>query len=121
MRQLWKGLYEFENTFNTILNLPAGIQTAMVPIGYPGPVHMSGLRINLYTAPAFLSALVGILNLLLLFLVFKEHRVIDEEYSHSIQDPGLSTMNRIYYCVYLRFVPCWISINYFLKKINAFV
>lgn len=65
-----------------------GIQTAMVPIGYPGPVHMSGLRINLYTAPAFLSALVGILNLLLLFLVFKEHRVLDEEYSHSIQDPG---------------------------------
>lgn len=69
----------------------------MVPIGYPGPVHMSGLRINLYTAPAFLSALVGILNLLLLFLVFKEHRVLDEEYSHSIQDPGLLTIIRIYH------------------------
>ncbi|XP_048740690.2 major facilitator superfamily domain-containing protein 8-like isoform X2 [Ostrea edulis] len=66
-----------------------GIQTAMVPIGYPGPVHVTGMRINLYTAPAFLSALVGIINLILLFAVFREHRVVDEEYNYSIQDsPG---------------------------------
>ncbi|XP_061183566.1 major facilitator superfamily domain-containing protein 8-like isoform X1 [Saccostrea echinata] len=64
------------------------IQTAMVPIGYPGPVHKSGIRINLYTAPAFLSALVGLLNLILLFVVFREHRVVDEEYNFSIQDTG---------------------------------
>lgn len=71
----------------------AGIQTAMVPIGYPGPVHVTGMRINLYTAPAFLSALVGIINLILLFAVFREHRVVDEEYNYSIQDsPGLYTM-----------------------------
>jgi hypothetical protein len=61
----------------------------MVPIGYPGPVHMTGLRINLYTAPAFLGALVGLINLILLFVVFREHRVIDEEYTYSIQDTGL--------------------------------
>lgn len=65
----------------------------MVPIGYPGPVHVTGMRINLYTAPAFLSALVGIINLILLFAVFREHRVVDEEYNYSIQDsPGLYTM-----------------------------
>ncbi|XP_062616053.1 major facilitator superfamily domain-containing protein 8-like [Saccostrea cucullata] len=64
------------------------IQTAMVPIGYPGPVHTTGLHLNLYTAPAFLSALVGLLNLILLFVVFREHRVIDEEYNFSIQDAG---------------------------------
>nr|XP_022328337.1 major facilitator superfamily domain-containing protein 8-like isoform X2 [Crassostrea virginica] len=63
-----------------------GIQTAMVPIGYPGPVHVTGMRINLYTAPAFLSSLVGILNLVLLFTVFREHRVLDAEYNFNIQD-----------------------------------
>ena len=65
-----------------------GIQTAMVPIGYPGPVHVTGMRINLYTAPAFLSSLVGILNLVLLFTVFREHRVLDAEYNFNIQDKG---------------------------------
>ncbi|KAK3100140.1 hypothetical protein FSP39_015244 [Pinctada imbricata] len=56
-----------------------GIQIAMVPIGYPGAVHMTGLHIDLYTSPAFLSAFVGVINIILLFVVFREHRVLDDE------------------------------------------
>ncbi|KAJ8298001.1 hypothetical protein KUTeg_024532, partial [Tegillarca granosa] len=62
------------------------IQTAMVPIGYPGPVHSRALNIDLYTSPAILSAVCGVINLVLLFVVFREHRVEnDEDMNFSIQ------------------------------------
>lgn len=62
----------------------------MVPIGYPGPVHSAGLHIDLYTSPAILSAVCGIINLVLLFVVFREHRVEnDEDMNFSIQGPGI--------------------------------
>lgn len=69
----------------------------MVLIGYLGLVYMFGLRINLYIASVFFSVFVGIFNFFLLFLVFKEYRVLDEEYSYSIQDLGLLIIIRIYY------------------------
>ena len=50
----------------------------MVPIGYPGPVHIESLHLDLYTSPAILSALVGIMNIILLFAVFREHHVDNE-------------------------------------------
>ena len=63
------------------------IQIAMVPIGYPGIVHIESLHLDLYTSPAILSAIVGVINIILLFAVFKEHRVDnDEDINFSIQD-----------------------------------
>jgi hypothetical protein len=63
------------------------IQIAMVPIGYPGIVHIESLHLDLYTSPAILSAIVGVMNIILLFAVFKEHRVDnDEDINFSIQD-----------------------------------
>ncbi|KAL4229915.1 Major facilitator superfamily domain-containing protein 8 [Mactra antiquata] len=57
------------------------IQTAMVPIGYPGVVHTDALHLDMYTATALFSALVGILNVVLLIAVFKEHTVKDDQFS----------------------------------------
>lgn len=63
------------------------VQIAMVPIGYPGLVHIESLHLDLYTSPAILSAIVGVINIILLFAVFKEHRVDnDEDINFSIQE-----------------------------------
>jgi hypothetical protein len=35
----------------------------MVPIGYPGIVHIESLHLDLYTSPAILSAIVGVINI----------------------------------------------------------
>ncbi|OWF38500.1 major facilitator superfamily domain-containing protein 8-like [Mizuhopecten yessoensis] len=56
-----------------------GIQTAMVPVGWPGPVHEPGFHLDLYTMPAWLSVIVGIMNVVLLVVVFQEHRVDNDE------------------------------------------
>ena len=61
------------------------IQTAMVPIGFPGPVHSPGLHLDMYTATALLSAVVGVINIVLLVVVFKEHTVPDEDLIPDIQ------------------------------------
>jgi hypothetical protein len=59
-------------------------QTAMVPLGYPGPVHTLELHFDMYSATGLFSALVGIINILLLVLVFKEHNImIGEEFISS--------------------------------------
>ncbi|XP_052077131.1 major facilitator superfamily domain-containing protein 8-like [Mytilus californianus] len=63
------------------------IQIAMVPIGYPGPVHLESVHLDLYTSPAILSSIVGVINIILLFAVFKEHRVDnDDDINFSVQD-----------------------------------
>ncbi|XP_060077649.1 major facilitator superfamily domain-containing protein 8-like [Ylistrum balloti] len=62
------------------------IQTAMVPIGWPGPVHEAAFHIDLYTMPAWLSAVVGVINIILLVVVFQEHKVDnDEDINFNIQ------------------------------------
>ena len=60
----------------------------MVPIGYPGPVHVPGFHLDMYTSTALLSALVGIVNIVLLVVVFKEHRVPDAILIPDIQSSG---------------------------------
>ncbi|XP_076117652.1 major facilitator superfamily domain-containing protein 8-like isoform X2 [Mytilus galloprovincialis] len=63
------------------------IQIAMVPIGYPGPVHLESVHLDLYTSPAILSSIVGVINIILLFAVFKEHRVDnDDDINFSVQE-----------------------------------
>ena len=58
----------------------------MVPIGYPGIAHVESLHLDLYTSPAILSAIVGVINIILLFAVFREHRVdTDDDINFSIQ------------------------------------
>ena len=60
----------------------------MVPIGYPGPVHVPGFHLDMYTSTALLSAIVGIVNIVLLVVVFKEHRVPDAILIPDIQSSG---------------------------------
>ena len=71
------------------------IQTAMVPIGYPGPIHSPGLHLDMYTATALLSSIVGVVNIVLLIVVFKEHTVPDEVLVPSIQGSGKLFGNKI--------------------------
>ncbi|ESP02723.1 hypothetical protein LOTGIDRAFT_138023, partial [Lottia gigantea] len=65
--------------------LGPGFQAALVPLGYPGPVHIAGFHFDLYTAPAFFSAIAGIINILLLLTIFKETR-LDDVSSFSVQE-----------------------------------
>lgn len=61
----------------------------MVPIGFPGPVSSEAFHFNMYTATGFFSAVVGIINVVLLIVVFKEHTVHDDQFtSTSIQSGG---------------------------------
>ncbi|XP_052795979.1 major facilitator superfamily domain-containing protein 8-like [Mya arenaria] len=68
------------------------IQTAMVPIGFPGPVRKPALHFDMYTATGFFSAIVGIINIVLLIVVFKEHRVgVDEFLPSQVQGASINT------------------------------
>ncbi|KAI8510511.1 Major facilitator super domain-containing protein 8 [Branchiostoma belcheri] len=54
------------------------MQTAFVPLGETGVEWKAiQLSINMYTGPGFLSAVMGIINILLLIFVFKEYKVAD--------------------------------------------
>ncbi|XP_035681931.1 major facilitator superfamily domain-containing protein 8-like isoform X1 [Branchiostoma floridae] len=54
------------------------LQTAFVPLGENGIEWKAiQLSINMYTGPGFLSAILGIINILLLIFVFKECKVAD--------------------------------------------
>ncbi|KAL5011895.1 hypothetical protein ScPMuIL_010446 [Solemya velum] len=55
-----------------------GIQAALAPIGYPGPINTTAFHFNMYTSPAFLSAAVGVVNIVLLIVVFEDYRVYDD-------------------------------------------
>ena len=54
----------------------AGLGLAFQPLEAKG-VHWDAIKLelNLYTGPGFLSALFGVLNLVLLIVVFKEYRI----------------------------------------------
>ncbi|KAK3607035.1 hypothetical protein CHS0354_011594 [Potamilus streckersoni] len=71
------------------------IQTAMVPVGFPGLVHSTFLHMDMYTSPAILSAIVGIINVILIITIFREHRVSDEEKVVNIQDSVPSIQEEI--------------------------
>ncbi|XP_069487203.1 major facilitator superfamily domain-containing protein 8 [Ambystoma mexicanum] len=58
--------------------LGPAFQTCLTLIGEEG-VTMAGidLQVNMYTAPALLAAVLGIVNIILLFAIFREHQVDD--------------------------------------------
>ncbi|XP_059932754.1 major facilitator superfamily domain-containing protein 8 [Gadus macrocephalus] len=59
--------------------LGPALQAALSFIGETGvAVGGGGLRLNMYTSPALLAALLGVLNILLVMLVLREHFVDDE-------------------------------------------
>ncbi|XP_078261411.1 major facilitator superfamily domain-containing protein 8 isoform X1 [Rhinoraja longicauda] len=65
--------------------LGPALQTAMTSIGPTGVFwKMIDLQLNMYTAPAFLGAFLGILNIILIIVLFREHCVTDLERAKSI-------------------------------------
>ncbi|XP_078261440.1 major facilitator superfamily domain-containing protein 8 isoform X2 [Rhinoraja longicauda] len=69
----------------TFVGFGAALQTAMTSIGPTGVFwKMIDLQLNMYTAPAFLGAFLGILNIILIIVLFREHCVTDLERAKSI-------------------------------------
>ncbi|KAK7496587.1 hypothetical protein BaRGS_00012239, partial [Batillaria attramentaria] len=66
------------------------VQTILVFVGYPGPVERSWLHLNLYTTPAFLAALLALVNLALLVTIFREHTVQDRSRLNINQDDDVA-------------------------------
>lgn len=53
------------------------LQAGLVPIGFPGIIDITGFRLNMYTSPAFLSALIYLILLILITFKFNEYVVLD--------------------------------------------
>ncbi|UJR26170.1 hypothetical protein I4U23_007514 [Adineta vaga] len=66
------------------------IQALFAFLGYPGPVHKSWLYLNIYTAPAFFSALTAGVNLVLFLVSFHDVRTV----SPSRKSISNSTSNK---------------------------
>ncbi|XP_074651229.1 major facilitator superfamily domain-containing protein 8-like [Tubulanus polymorphus] len=64
--------------------LGPALQAAFVSLGYPGIVEIPEIHINFYTATGFVSAILSVINLILVVVVFGEYRVHDDNTSPSI-------------------------------------
>ncbi|KAM3591047.1 uncharacterized protein V6R79_021219 [Siganus canaliculatus] len=99
--------------------LGPALQACLSFIGEKGVmVKFVDLQLNMYTAPAFLAAVFGIINILLVVLVLREHRVddhgrhvqainyisedrddISEETEESIDQVAVLTSNMLFFIV----------------------
>ena len=68
-------IFFFNNYFYTVLAL------AFVPLGSTG-VYWSAIRFhfNIYTGPGYLSALLAVINILLVIFVFKDRKLITRNF-----------------------------------------
>ncbi|XP_051891806.1 major facilitator superfamily domain-containing protein 8 isoform X2 [Pristis pectinata] len=65
--------------------LGPALQTALTSIGQTGVSwKMIDLEFNMYTAPAFLGAFLGIINIILIIAVFREHHITELERARCI-------------------------------------
>ncbi|CAF1544679.1 unnamed protein product [Rotaria magnacalcarata] len=89
------------------------IQALFAFLSFPGPIHRPWLYLNIYTAPAFFSALTGGVNLALFLVTFKDVRIVSssrKSLKGSRPEPILSSMERheqlmaIICCLYMFFV-----------------
>ena len=68
--------YQFQR-LNLLSLLPlAALGLAFVPLGYQGlRIHAIRFSFNMYTGPGYLSALLGVVNIVLLIAVFREFKL----------------------------------------------
>ncbi|KAM4709109.1 major facilitator superfamily domain-containing protein 8 isoform 2-T2 [Discoglossus pictus] len=58
--------------------LGPAIQACFTMLGEKGVTFAAiALQLNMYTAPALMAALLGIINIILIFAIFREHRIDD--------------------------------------------
>ncbi|CAF4242553.1 unnamed protein product [Rotaria sp. Silwood2] len=97
------------------------IQALLAFLSYPGPVHKRWLYFNIYTAPAFFSALTGGINLVMFLIIFKDARIVSsskKSVSGTASDQTLSSTERndqlmaILCCLYMFFVAYLTFTNY---------
>ncbi|XP_067661430.1 major facilitator superfamily domain-containing protein 8-like isoform X2 [Haliotis asinina] len=91
------------------------IQSALVPISYPGLVERPEFHLNMYTAPAILGAIFCTVNVVLLFAVFKEFQVHDDVVINNVQSSYEESVKSykpdyfaIIYCIIIFFVVLFI-------------
>lgn len=98
------------------------IQALFAFMGYPGPVHSSWLQVNIYTAPAFFSAVTAAVNVYLFLVPFKDVRVVTssrrsvstgQQRNNSVSsDERHQESMAIICCLYLFFVAYLTFTNY---------
>ncbi|KAM4706614.1 LOW QUALITY PROTEIN: major facilitator superfamily domain-containing protein 8-like [Discoglossus pictus] len=60
------------------IRVSTAIQACFTMLGEKGVTFAAiALQLNMYTAPALMAALLGIINIILIFAIFREHRVDD--------------------------------------------
>lgn len=61
---------------------------AFVPLGYEGyKIHAIRFKFNMYTGPGYLSALLGIVNIILLIVFFREAKLTQKKSSDKLTKP----------------------------------
>lgn len=74
----------------------AALGLIFVPLGSEGfAIEAIEFRLNMYTGPGYLNALLGIVAIILLVLVFQESKLIQSKRSRRFKFKLLSAMKEI--------------------------
>ena len=61
---------------------------AFVPLGYEGlKIDAIKFKFNMYTGPGYLSALLGVINIILLILIFHDYKLTKHKQSEKMTKP----------------------------------
>ena len=61
---------------------------AFVPLGYEGlKIDAIKFKFNMYTGPGYLSVLLGIINIILLILFFRDYKLTKHKQSEKMTKP----------------------------------
>ena len=73
---------------NIIFRCFSALGLAFVPLGYQG-LKIDAIRFsfNMYTGPGYLSALLGVINIILLIVVFRESKLTKSKEQQKMKKP----------------------------------
>ena len=58
---------------------------AFVPLGYEGlKIDAIRFKFNMYTGPGYLSALLGVINIILLIIIFRDYKLTKQKQSEKM-------------------------------------
>ena len=92
------------------------LQAALVPLHYPGFIEKAGLHINMYTSPAFISALIYSLLIAITITKFNEYIMINKD-TEKLFHKSTSEVSSIF----LQLIFLKLKIDLVLKRFSPFV
>ena len=73
----------YAEVINSVSYLALGL--AFVPLGYDGlKIDVIKFRFNMYTGPGYLSALLGVINIILLIIIFRDYKLTKHKQSEKM-------------------------------------